>query len=379
MEKHKEIKKELGSNATVSDVSKKISRVWHALPPNERAHWDEEAEKDKKRYETEKASYNGPWKILAKPSKADANAPKRPMSSFLYYAQKYRPIAKKDNPELCNTEVSKLLGVMWKNAPEDEKQKYIQHEEAQRAIYNSAIADWHKKQAEDLSSIPEYRQETATNDSGLASSNHPRPYSPHYDNGVINNKYVEQQHMGMQTYYGQPPASHGMNPPPIPYGMYSQPPPHPSYNGQYEHPPQGYPGHSSAAYSYPSYTGEQNQSYNTQPDYSIHNPGAPQHDYSVRNSGAPQHEYFVHNPGAPQQEYSGHPGAPQQDYSIQNSGATQHYSGHNSGVPQHSNDSYNTYNIPQSDGGGGDFYASNTNLFQDYGNDYSNQMLIMYQ
>jgi len=378
MAKHKEIKEELGSNTTVSDVSKKISQVWHSLAPNDRAHWDEEAEKDKKRYETEKAAYTGPWKILAKPSKADANAPKRPMSSFLYYAQKYRPIVKKDNPELCNTEVSKLLGVMWKNAAEDEKQKYIQHEEAQRAVYNSAIADWHKKQAEEVNSIPEFRQEPPSEDSGVVSSSNPRPYSPHYENSGGNNKFVEQQQqIGMQTYYAQPPSAHSMMAQPQPsmaYGIYpQQPPAPPSYSGQYEHLPQSYPARGNAAYSYPQYSGDQ-ISYNAH-DFSVRNSGDPQHDYSVQNPGAPQQEYAVHNSGSPQQDYSNHPGAIQQDYVTQNSGIPQQdYSVQNPGVVQHPNESYNAYNIRPNEAGS-EFYAGgNVALFQEYGNEYNNQM-----
>mmetsp|Transcript_31387 Transcript_31387/g.71804 ORF Transcript_31387/g.71804 Transcript_31387/m.71804 type:complete len:347 (-) Transcript_31387:366-1406(-) len=246
MAKHKEIKKELGSNATVSDVSKRISQVWHSLPPNERAHWDQAAEEDKKRYEAEKAAYSGPWKILSKPSKADVNAPKRPMSSFLYYAQKYRPIAKKENPELCNTEVSKLLGVMWKDAPQEEKQKYIQHEEAQRALYNSAISDWHKKQAEENSSPPEYNQEKISDEAGFLSLNNPRSYSPQYDNASTNGNYTEQQQVnmqqqagmqqqvGMQPYYSHPPAPHSMMSQPMQYGMYPQPPHNDYSNVQYD-------------------------------------------------------------------------------------------------------------------------------------------------
>jgi len=377
MEKHKEIKKELGSKATVGAVSKRISQVWHSLPPNERAHWDEEAEKDKKRYEAEKSVYKGPWKILAKPSKADANAPKRPMSSFLYYAQKYRPIVKKENPELCNTEVSKLLGVMWKNAPEDEKQKYIQHEEAQRAIYNSAISDWHKKRSEATSSVPEYRQETAPNDSGLASSNLPRPYLPHHDNVVGNNKDAEQQqqqqqqqqqHMGMHTYYGQAPASHGMIPPPVPYGNYtlnSQLPPHPSYNGHYEHAHMGYPAHSTSAYSYPPYAGEQYQSYNTQQDYSVHGT----QDFSSLNSINPQQDYSVHHP----QDYSPHNSSSSpKEYDVLNSAPQQDYSVHSSEAPNAS-DSHNVYYMPQNEMEG-NHYNSHASEYQEYGNDYSNHM-----
>mmetsp|Transcript_31388 Transcript_31388/g.71806 ORF Transcript_31388/g.71806 Transcript_31388/m.71806 type:complete len:401 (-) Transcript_31388:147-1349(-) len=296
MAKHKEIKKELGSDATVSDVSKHISQVWHSLPPNERAHWDKIAEEDKKRYEAEKAAYKGPWKILSKPSKTDANAPKRPMSSFLYYAQKYRAIVKKENSELSNTEVSKLLGVMWKNAPEDEKQKYIQYEQDKRALYNSEISDWHQKQAEDNSSPPENNQEKIP-DAGFLSLNNPPSYmySPQYDNASTNGYDTEQQTVGMQPYYSHPPAPQSMMPPPMQYGMYSQP----TYNdysnaqsdqvqhqGYHQVQHQEYPGSNKVLYSssYPTYEGKQSYTYNSYQDYSTNNTAAPQYNNALFNT-----------------------------------------------------------------------------------------------
>eukprot|EP00588_Corethron_pennatum_P010583 CAMPEP_0194273836 /NCGR_PEP_ID=MMETSP0169-20130528/7089_1 /TAXON_ID=218684 /ORGANISM="Corethron pennatum, Strain L29A3" /LENGTH=330 /DNA_ID=CAMNT_0039016901 /DNA_START=285 /DNA_END=1277 /DNA_ORIENTATION=- len=302
MANHTKIKKELGPNARVGNISKRISQVWHSLPANERAHWDKEAEEDKKRYEAEKAEYTGPWKILAKPSKVDVNAPKRPMSSFLYYAQKYRQIIKTQNPQLCNTEVSKLLGVMWKNAPKEEKQKYIEHEESKRAIYKSAISEWHKKQ-EEISLIPEHHQEHVPD-----TVRHPFPYSHQNSTSVERNEYAEehqQQHTGMRTFYEQLPAPHVVMPPQMPCKMYSQQPPYPSYNDHYEHMHQGYP---------IPITGNQNSSNNIQQDSYAHNFEAPKENDSIHNSWAPQQEYFAHNSGASLQPCYVHDSASRRHY-----------------------------------------------------------------
>jgi len=239
MEMHKKNKEELGSDVKVS--AKRISHLWHLLPPREREHWNAKAEKDKKRYEDEKAAYDGPWKVLIKPPKADPNAPKRPMSSFLFFAQKYRPIIKNDNPKLRNIEVSKLLGVMWKNLPEDEKQQFIQHEVSQRAIYNSAMLDWQKKQID-----PEHCQEIALDDPELVMLNHSRSYSSHYNNIVENNEYMEQQNINMQINHEHPFVSCSVAPSTTPCGMYYQPPPHHSYNINCGYPHQSYPFHSNS-------------------------------------------------------------------------------------------------------------------------------------
>merc|ERR1740139_860282 len=136
-----------------------------------------------------------------------------------------------------------------------------------------------------------------------------------------------------------------MIPPPVPYGNYtlnSQLPPHPSYNGHYEHAHMGYPAHSTAAYSYPPYAGEQYQSYNTQQDYSVHGT----QDFSSLNSINPQQDYSVHHP---------------QDYSV-----------HSSEAPNAS-DSHNVYYMPQNEMEG-NHYNSHASEYQEYGNDYSNHM-----
>ena len=54
MAKQPEIKAELGENANVTTVSKRSAEIWKHLPPEERAHWDDVAAKDKQRYMNEK-------------------------------------------------------------------------------------------------------------------------------------------------------------------------------------------------------------------------------------------------------------------------------------------------------------------------------------
>jgi len=359
MEMHKKNKEELGSDVTVS--AKRISHLWHSLPPREREYWNAKAKKDKKRYEEEKAAYDGPWKILIKPSKPDPDAPKRPMSSFLFFAQKYRPIVKKDNPKLRNIEVSKLLGVMWKNLlPEDEKQKYIQHEVSQRAIYNSAMLDWQKKQTG-----PEYFQEIAQDDPELVMSNCPRPYSSHYNNVVENNEHMEQQRMTMQINHEHPLVSCNVVPSPTPHVMYYQPPPHHSYDTNGGYPPQSYPFHSFR---------EQNPSYNIQQDCYDHS--APSiHNNTVHNQGNSNQDYSFRDHGALHQNCCMYDGVPQNDYAVQNSIDPQQYTSlYNSKVSHDSNNSYNkTHNLQQHERRDS-FFADNTNLCQEYGTDYVSQM-----
>ena len=67
------------------------------------------------------------------------------MSAFLYFSQGRRKQIKDENPEMKNTEVSRLLGEMWRNASEDERRPHIEKEKEERGKYKIAIADWRKE------------------------------------------------------------------------------------------------------------------------------------------------------------------------------------------------------------------------------------------
>ena len=127
-------------------MAKIISEEWRNMPPKERSVWDEKARIDKERYEIEKSMYTGPWKIPSrKRSQKDPDAPKRPMSSFLAFSNGKRSQLKKENPSLTNTDISKLLAKMWKEAPDEEKKEYIEEESKLREIYKKDMAEWREK------------------------------------------------------------------------------------------------------------------------------------------------------------------------------------------------------------------------------------------
>lgn len=69
------------------------------------------------------------------------------MSAFLKYSQKRRSVIKKDNPDMGNTDVSRLLGEMWRNAGEKEKEPYVLEEQKERAVYKEVIKKWRDEQA----------------------------------------------------------------------------------------------------------------------------------------------------------------------------------------------------------------------------------------
>lgn len=57
--KHKEARNEIGADAKVTDVAKKVAQSWKCLSEEERSKWEEIARKDKERYMAEKEAYTG--------------------------------------------------------------------------------------------------------------------------------------------------------------------------------------------------------------------------------------------------------------------------------------------------------------------------------
>lgn len=146
--KQPEIKKELGDEATVGEISRRSAHMWKLLSPEDRRYWDDVAAKDKQRYLAEKASYVGPWQVPYKRAKKDPSAPKRPMSAFLHFTKGRRSQIKSKNPDMKNTEVSKILGELWRKCTEEERKPYVETEKVERGKYKIAMSKWKEEQEE---------------------------------------------------------------------------------------------------------------------------------------------------------------------------------------------------------------------------------------
>mmetsp|Transcript_30659 Transcript_30659/g.37442 ORF Transcript_30659/g.37442 Transcript_30659/m.37442 type:complete len:536 (-) Transcript_30659:135-1742(-) len=140
------VEKDLGPSASFSTIARKVATLWRDLPLDspERQYWNEEARKDKIRYMVESRMFNGSWTV-GKKVKKDPSAPKRPMSAFLHYAKSKRQTVKKDHPGLTNSEISKLLGKMWKGMTDDDKRLHCEWEEEERKTYNENMKKWREE------------------------------------------------------------------------------------------------------------------------------------------------------------------------------------------------------------------------------------------
>jgi len=79
-------------------------------------------------------------KSKGKKSKKDPEAPKRPLSSFMYFSVDKREYVKENNPKASVTDISKIIGEMWNNLKNNkkakmEKAKYDKMAEKDKARY----------------------------------------------------------------------------------------------------------------------------------------------------------------------------------------------------------------------------------------------------
>ena len=129
-------KKALGDGAKATEVTAKLGEMWRLLKESKNASdkkalvaLELEAAEDKTRYNEEIKDYIAPSddELLAskkgskKKSDKDPNAPKRNKTAYIYFCSDKRPDAKSElGDDAKATEVTALLGKMWKELKEDE-------------------------------------------------------------------------------------------------------------------------------------------------------------------------------------------------------------------------------------------------------------------
>ena len=97
-----------------------------------------------------------------KKAKKDPNAPKRAMSSFMFYSNEVRGHVSSQNPSMKLTDVSKEIGRRWKEMDSSEKLKYETLAADDKERYKREKSDFDKigegeKKKEDGATVEERR------------------------------------------------------------------------------------------------------------------------------------------------------------------------------------------------------------------------------
>jgi len=124
---------------TFGQLSKYTSHMYKSLTPEEKAQWEERAQRDKVRFEEEMKHYNPPngfdaqGNLLAefavprknsKKNAKDPNMPKRARGSYLLFTKDERPKIQLEDPCLKFTDMGAVLGERWRNLSEEDRKKY---------------------------------------------------------------------------------------------------------------------------------------------------------------------------------------------------------------------------------------------------------------
>merc|ERR1719461_746634 len=142
----------------VSDVGKKLGKMWKNVDSTEKAGFESKYEKEKKTYDakmekyTKSANYKKfqmhllAYKIHAtkKPFPADDNAPKRPVSAYMMYAASVRSKILKENPDMEVSDVMKEQSVWWKALSDSERAPWVKKAEAARAAWQKKVERYQK-------------------------------------------------------------------------------------------------------------------------------------------------------------------------------------------------------------------------------------------
>lgn len=83
----------------------------------------------------------------------DPEAPKRPMTSFLFFCKENRLRVREENPELEPKNITKQLGVEWKSLDADGKEKYEKMAEKAKKKYDKEMKRYVRPSDEELEKL----------------------------------------------------------------------------------------------------------------------------------------------------------------------------------------------------------------------------------
>lgn len=123
---------------SVTDLGRLFGEKWRALTDAEKEEYVELAVKDKARYQKEDAKWHKdkPEEVEAMANqkrkgredkgqaKKKKTGPKHPLSAFMYFSTKTRPVVKAENPDIAFGDVAKKLGALWKTMTDDDKKEF---------------------------------------------------------------------------------------------------------------------------------------------------------------------------------------------------------------------------------------------------------------
>lgn len=88
----------------------------------------------------------------------DPNAPKKPLTSYMFFCKEKRLEFKATNPEMKLPELSKVMGAEWRLLSDKKKSKYISKAEEDKKRYSNEMKDYEKPSDDELVKENEVRR-----------------------------------------------------------------------------------------------------------------------------------------------------------------------------------------------------------------------------
>jgi high mobility group protein B1 len=125
------------------DVTSRLGELWKSC--KDRKKYEDAAERDKNRYETEMSSYVPPVQSddggkRTGRGKKERTGPKRPLTAYMYFCQENRDVVKTENPNMNGKEITTELGVRWKRLTDAQKAPYEAKQSTDKTRYESEKA-----------------------------------------------------------------------------------------------------------------------------------------------------------------------------------------------------------------------------------------------
>lgn len=96
-----------------TDITKELAKLWKAQSDREK--WKLLALKDKERYASDMKEWDG---------KGPKKGPKKALSSYIFFCSEMRPKIAFNHPDKKPTDISRLLGKLWKGKYADDRSKW---------------------------------------------------------------------------------------------------------------------------------------------------------------------------------------------------------------------------------------------------------------